>query len=95
MSKKENETTCTNCKYFQNFYVIGYDCTFKRTSLGRCVNCKVANSVSSKRVKKDEGCDLWKPRELRTLQIQYGAEKRLEYYLKIVVDLLAVLHNVE
>ena len=95
MNTKDCEYTCSNCKYFQNYFVIGCDYTFKKTQLGRCINLEVAKSISSKRVKKDEGCDLWKPCELRTLQIQYGAEKRLEYYLKIVVNLLAALNNAE
>lgn len=90
-----NQNVCSNCKYFQNYYVIGCDYTFKKTKLGRCINSEIAKSISSKRVKKDAGCDLWQPYKFQTLNIKYGAEKRLEYYLKIVVNLLAALNNAE
>ena len=95
MDEKYKESTCLNCKYFQRYFIIGCDGAFRPTALGRCTNYKVAKSISSKRVKSDEGCDLWQPYELQKLKIQYCMELRLQRINKDVVDVLTVLRDIK
>lgn len=92
---KNNTATCLNCKYFQRYYIIGYDGTFKPTTLGRCINSKVAKSLSNKHIQKDDGCDLWQPYELQRLHIQYCTELRLQRIVKDVIDVLTVLRDIK
>lgn len=95
MNNNNSKQVCTNCKYFQRYYIIASDCTFKATALGHCVNLKVSKPISSKRVKKDEGCDLWQPYELQKLRVKYGVEQGIQFYGKIVEDLLVAFYNIE
>ena len=95
MYEQYKVSTCLNCKYFQRYYVIGYDGTFRPTALGCCTNYKVAKSLSNKRVKNDEGCDLWQPYELQKLKMQYCMEFRLQRIEKDVIDVLTVLRDIK
>ena len=93
MDKEYNAATCSNCKYFQRYYVIGCTRKFTPTSLGRCVNTNIARSLSNKHVQKDDGCDLWQSFELQKLCIQYSLELRLERISQDVADVLEVLRD--
>lgn len=95
MCEKCEATTCSNCRYFQRYYVIGADRTFKPTSLGHCVNTNIAKSLSNRRVKKDDGCDLWRPYELQKISIQYCTEQRLQRIAKDLTDVLAILRDIK
>ncbi len=95
MDEKCNATICSNCKYFQRYYVLGCSRTFKPTQLGRCVNTDIAQSLSTKHIRKDDGCDLWQPYELQKLNIQYSLELRLQTIGNDVADILAVLRDVK
>lgn len=95
MDNKDNTTICTNCKYFQRYYVIGYQRAFRPTSLGHCINPNVAKSISNRRIQNDEGCDLWQSYELQRLSIQYCAEIRLQRISQDIADVLAVLRDIK
>lgn len=95
MDEKHNATTCSNCKYYQRYYVIGFTHTFTPTSLWRCINADIAKSLSNKHVRKDEGCELWQSFELQKLSIQYCAELRLQRISKDIADVLTVLRDIK
>lgn len=95
MNTENTPKVCTNCKYFLRYYVIGVDCTFTPTALGHCINLKVSKGISTKRVNKNVGCDLWQPYELQKLSIQYGIEERLQFYCRKIEELLIALRDVE
>lgn len=94
MDNKDNTTSCGNCKYFQRYYVIGYERAFRPTSLGRCINPNIAKSLSNKHIQKNDGCDLWQPYELQKLNIQYCTELRLQRISQDLEDVLAVLRDI-
>ena len=95
MKNEYKATTCTNCKYFQRYYIIGCGNAFRPTSMGRCINSNVARSLSNKHIQKDEGCDLWQPYELKKLNIQYCTEIRLQRISQDVADVLAILRDIK
>ena len=95
MNNKITNQVCTNCKYFQRFYVIGMGGAFRPTMDGRCIHSKADSKLSAKHIQKKEGCDLWQPYELKKLLLQYCIEERIERINKYVEEILAVLHNVE
>lgn len=86
---------CTNCKYFQRFYVIGLGGAFRPTMEGRCIHLKAENKLSAKHIQKNEGCVLWQPYELQKLRLQYCMQERMERVCNYVEEILAVLRNVE
>ena len=94
MDEKYKTITCTNCKYFQRYYVIGCGNTFNPTTLGHCINFKIAKGLSNKHVKKNQGCDLWQSYELQKLSIQYCTEIRLQRISKDIADVLAILREI-
>ena len=95
MNNENIAMTCTNCKYFQRYYVIGTDCSFKPTALGHCIHSKINCKVADKHVRKDEGCELWQPYELQKLYRQYGVEILLSRIDATMDSILALLRDAE
>lgn len=85
--------TCTNCKYFSQYYVIAYDRRFKPAQGGFCSHLEV--KAKTKYTKKNLGCELWQPYELKKLEIQYSIEERLQTACKNIEDCIAVLRDVK
>lgn len=86
---------CSNCKYFQRYYIISYNYTFKPTPLGDCSNINLRNSLSARHIRKDEGCDLWQPYELQKLKIEYGARQQLQKLYQAIEETIVVLRDAE
>lgn len=95
MNNENLSNVCTNCKYFQRFYVLGLGGAFRPTMEGRCIHLKTDDKSSAKHIHKNEGCDLWQPYELQKLFLQYCIEERVERIYKYVEEILAILRNVE
>ena len=95
MNTEETKQTCTNCKYFQRFYIIGPSGAFRPTLEGRCMCSKINNKLLAKHVKRNEGCDLWQPYELQKLNIQYCMQERVERIYKYVKEILTILRDME
>lgn len=95
MTNENTTRACSNCKYFQRYYVIGCNNRFMPTSLGCCKNFKVTKAISTQRVKKDEGCELWQPYELQKLVFQYSIEEKLQDINKTLENILALLRDAE
>ena len=95
MDEKNNAEKCSNCKYFQRYYVIGCDRTYSPTRQGRCININISKTLSKKHVKNDNACDLWLPYELKKLNIHYTMEKKIKKICNDLSSILEILRDIK
>lgn len=95
MSELKGEEICQNCKYFKRYYIISATLSFVATEKGFCTNIMLNNKVSSKYIRKKEGCYLWQPYELEKLKQQYLIEKLLIKIDKQIENILAIIRDIE
>lgn len=93
MNDKAAARVCSNCKYFQRYYVISSKFRFTPTKKGFCCNCKVNDNISKKLVKTDVGCDLWQSEELRKLSRSYSVEAALYKTLELLEEIRDYLRD--
>lgn len=59
---QNEEKRCTNCSHFYQYYFKRSDAVlYPANGKGICFNVKVLTRVSESRIKKDAGCEYWKP----------------------------------
>lgn len=95
MNEKDKAQVCSNCKYFQRYYVISCGFRFKPTTKGYCGNGKVNCNAAKKLVRADAGCDLWQSEELRKLSGGYCVESALDKSAELLEEIRDYLRDGE
>lgn len=91
----EENRVCTNCKYFQRYYVISAGFRFSPTHKGFCANGNVNANLSKRLVLKNAGCDLWQSEELQKLNHDYRMEMAMDRAFATLEEIRNYLRDAE
>lgn len=95
MNNEAATRVCTNCKYFQRYYVIASGFRFKPTIKGFCSDHKVNANISKRLVRTNVGCDLWQSEELQKLGHRYNMEITLNKAVETLEEIRDYLKDGE